>query len=41
MTKDLALLVHGENMQRTDYLNTEDFLDAIAEGLSKKLNLMC
>jgi isocitrate dehydrogenase len=37
MTKDLALLVHGDKMQRTDYLNTEDFLDAIAEGLKAKL----
>ena len=37
MTKDLALLVHGEDMQRADYLNTEDFLDAIAEGLKRKL----
>ncbi len=37
MTKDLALLVHGEKMQRADYLNTEDFLDAIAEGLKAKL----
>ena len=37
MTKDLALLVHGEDMQHADYLNTEDFLDAIAEGLKRKL----
>ncbi|NDV78069.1 isocitrate dehydrogenase (NADP(+)) [Dysgonomonas sp. 511] len=37
MTKDLALLVHGDKMQRADYLNTEDFLDAIADGLKKKL----
>lgn len=37
MTKDLALLVHGEEMQRSDYLNTEDFLDAIAEDLKAKL----
>jgi len=37
MTKDLALLVHGDKMQRTDYLNTEEFLDAIAEGLKEKL----
>ncbi|WP_108821415.1 isocitrate dehydrogenase (NADP(+)) [Dysgonomonas sp. Marseille-P4361] len=37
MTKDLALLVHGDKMQRSDYLNTEDFLDAIAEGLKEKL----
>lgn len=38
MTKDLALLVHGEKMQRSDYLNTEEFLDAIAEGLKAKLS---
>ena len=37
MTKDLALLIHGDKMQRTDYLNTEDFLDAIADSLKKKL----
>ena len=37
MTKDLALLVHGDKMQRSDYLNTEDFLDTIAEGLKEKL----
>ncbi len=37
MTKDLAMLVHGDKMQRTDYLNTEDFLDAIAEKLSLRM----
>lgn len=37
MTKDLALLVHGDKMQRSDYLSTEDFMDAIAEGLKAKL----
>lgn len=37
MTKDLALLVHGKNMQRADYLNTEEFLDAIAEELKANL----
>lgn len=37
MTKDLALLVHGENLQRKDYLNTRDFLTAIKSNLEKKL----
>lgn len=37
MTKDLALLVHGDKLQRNDYLNTEDFLEAIAEGLKAKI----
>ena len=38
MTKDLAILVHGENITRTDYLNTQDFLAAIKRNLDKKLN---
>jgi isocitrate dehydrogenase len=38
MTKDLALLVHGDSMQRSDYLNTEDFLDAINRKLQSKLH---
>lgn len=37
MTKDLALLVHEDKMQRGDYLNTEEFLDAIAKGLEAKM----
>jgi isocitrate dehydrogenase len=36
MTKDLALLIHGGTTHRGDYLNTEDFLDAIALGLKNK-----
>src|SRR5436305_5064385 len=35
MTKDLALLVEGDQ----DYLNTQDFLDAIDQGLQKEMNL--
>jgi len=31
MTKDLALLVHRDDMKREHYLNTEDFLDAIVQ----------
>ena len=38
MTKDLAMLVHGDNISRTDYLNTQDFLAAIKRNLDKKLN---
>lgn len=37
MTKDLALLVKGKQMTREDYLDTEDFLDAIDKGLKNKL----
>jgi isocitrate dehydrogenase len=37
MTKDLALLVKGDNMTREDYLNTEDFLNAIDKELKAKL----
>lgn len=37
MTKDLAILVHGDNISRTDYLNTQDFLAAIKRNLDAKL----
>jgi isocitrate dehydrogenase len=37
MTKDLAMLVHGDNLSKTDYLNTQDFLAAIKRNLDKKL----
>ncbi len=37
MTKDLAILVHGDSVSRTDYLNTQDFLAAIKRNLDKKL----
>ena len=33
MTKDLALLVEGDQ----DYLNTQDFLDAIDANLQKEM----
>lgn len=38
MTKDLAILVHGENVGKGDYLNTQDFLAAIKRNLDKKLS---
>ena len=37
MTKDLALLIHKENLNDTHYLNTQKFLDAIKEKLDLKL----
>lgn len=33
MTKDLALTIHGSNMQRHHYLNTEEFMNALEEKL--------
>lgn len=38
MTKDLAMLIHGDNLERSHYLNTQDFLDAIDKGLKNKLS---
>ncbi len=37
MTKDLAMLIHKEEMTREDYLSTQDFLAAIKENLDKVL----
>src|SRR6201982_534880 len=38
MTKDLAVCLHGNQVTLgKDYLNTEDFLDAIDQNLKKKL----
>lgn len=38
MTKDLALLVHGSaNVTRSHYLNTEEFIDAVADELRSRL----
>ncbi len=37
MTKDLALLIHKENLNDTHYLNTQKFLNAIKENLDLKL----
>ena len=37
MTKDLALLIYGKEMTRANYLNTQEFLDALKENLDKAL----
>ncbi|KAI5065009.1 hypothetical protein GOP47_0019704 [Adiantum capillus-veneris] len=39
MTKDLALLIHGPKLSRNHYLNTEEFLDAVAKHLTEKLSV--
>ncbi|MBP9016549.1 isocitrate dehydrogenase (NADP(+)) [Porphyromonadaceae sp. NP-X] len=38
MTKDLAILVHGEKVSRNDYLSTEEFLSALKQNLETKLS---
>uniref|UniRef100_A0A803LMD9 Isocitrate dehydrogenase [NADP] n=1 Tax=Chenopodium quinoa TaxID=63459 RepID=A0A803LMD9_CHEQI len=37
MTKDLALLIHGPKVKRSQYLNTEEFIDAVAQELRARL----
>lgn len=37
MTKDLALLIHGTEMKREHWLNTIEFLDAVAQNLRQNL----
>lgn len=40
MTKDLAACIHGlPNVTESMYLNTEDFLDAIADQLSRSVDI--
>lgn len=38
MTKDLALLIHGKDMTEEHWLTTEEFLEALDEGLQAKMN---
>ena len=38
MTKDLALIIHGDELKEEHYLTTEQFLEALDENLQKKLN---
>ena len=37
MTKDLAMIVHGDKVTPDKYLNTEPFLEAINQNLQKAL----
>ena len=36
MTKDLALCIHGKDLNESHYVSTEDFLDALDKGLQQK-----
>ena len=36
MTKDLAVLIHSKNLNRSHYLNTQEFLDSIKDNLELK-----
>jgi len=39
MTKDLAIIVHGtQHPDKTQYLNTELFIQTVAENLKKNLS---
>ena len=40
MTKDLALLVHKENLNTNNYLNTQNFLNLIKDNLDEKLDFL-
>ncbi|MCB9093525.1 MAG: isocitrate dehydrogenase (NADP(+)) [Halobacteriovoraceae bacterium] len=37
MTKDLALCIHGKNMNESHYLTTEEFLEALDKNLIERL----
>jgi isocitrate dehydrogenase len=40
MTKDLALTIHGKDMKEEHYLNTEDFMSALADNLKAKMAIL-
>ncbi|MBX9597914.1 MAG: isocitrate dehydrogenase (NADP(+)) [Burkholderiales bacterium] len=39
MTKDLAVCIYGDQVNESQYLATEDFLDVISKNLDKKLKV--
>lgn len=39
MTKDLAILVHGQDNIKGKYLNTEEFIDAVAYKLKSQIHI--
>ncbi|XP_031486751.1 isocitrate dehydrogenase [NADP] isoform X2 [Nymphaea colorata] len=39
MTKDLALLIHGPKVTREWYLNTQEFIESVAEELKARLGV--
>ncbi len=39
MTKDLAILVYGNDNIKGKYLNTEEFIDAVAYKLKSQIHI--
>ncbi|KAK8914577.1 Cytosolic isocitrate dehydrogenase [NADP] [Platanthera zijinensis] len=39
MTKDLALIIHGSKLTRDHYMNTEEFINAVAEDLRARFSV--
>ena len=37
MTKDLALCIHGKELNESHYVTTEQFLDALDTGLQSRM----
>ena len=37
MTKDLALCIHGKDLNESHYLSTEEFLDALNQELQSRM----
>ena len=37
MTKDLALCIHGKDLNESHYVVTEEFLEALDKGLKAKM----
>ena len=38
MTKDLALCIYGKELDKSQYVTTEQFLDALDKGLQSQMN---
>ena len=38
MTKDLALCIHGKDLNESHYVNTQEFLDALDANLQERMN---
>ena len=38
MTKDLALCIHGKDLNESHYVNTQEFLDALDTNLQERMN---
>jgi isocitrate dehydrogenase len=37
MTKDLALCIHGDDLNESHYVTTEQFLNALDKGLQREM----